>query len=500
VLATAGAYYAAQRQEKRYSATASLLFQTSQFSQELFGYAAVPANEDPTTEQATNVALVSEPIIAVDVAKTLHGLAPSTRVAHEVSVAAAGASDLVNVTATDPSPVFAARLADAYAAEVVNYAEATQRAQVDQAAGQLRSQISQLPARSPQYSVLETRLSELEALASLQTGNVQLAGQALTPGTPSSPHVLKDTALGLIGGLLIGLFAVLLAERVDARLRDIDETEQLLGLPILGVIPATRVLNRSRASHALAAGDAAEAFRQLRVQLHYFNVDREIRSLLVTSAGPGDGKSTVAWNLACAVAVLSPESSILLVDCDLRRPTIAEMAGEQAIPGLAEVLTRDDVTVSSALRTFELGAEDGRPPVDVRVLTAGATPPNPTELLESQKFRSLVENLQARFDLVILDAPPPLVVPDAIPLTRQVSGVLVVARVRHTKRAAAVALRDQLLRLGTPCLGLVVNGVASRQSPYSGYSAYSNGRAREQTLGPSAALASERDLGLRRSR
>jgi capsular exopolysaccharide synthesis family protein len=475
VIGAAAAYFVSHRQQKKYSATAAVLFQQDQLSQQLFGFGTV-TYEDPTTESATNVTLASQPVIAAHAAGALgHGLT-RTRVSSEISIAAAGASDVVDITATDPSPALAATIANTYVTQLVDYLQASAKAQVVEAAAQLQGQINKLRATSSSRSELlslETRLSELDVLAATQTGDIQIADPALVPTSPSSPHVKRSTALGLIAGLLVGVLAVFLAERMDRRLREPNEATEVFGLPILGMIPSSRSLSRSAATKALAPTAAAEPFRLLRAQLRYFNVDREIKSILVTSAAPGDGKTTVAWNLARTAASLAPNSSVLLVDADLRRSSVAAMTKLEAVPGLAETLTHG-LPFHEAVRRFDVEGLPGGRPAQLDILTAGAPAPNPSELLESQTLRRLVERLHSTYDLVILDTPPTAAVSDAIPLMTQVSGILVVVRLRNTRRDDATRLHQQLVSLGAPALGLVLNDISAATLRYKGYAGYSD--------------------------
>jgi capsular exopolysaccharide synthesis family protein len=468
IIAGVAAYLDARHDHKRYSATASLLFQQSEISEELFGFSPSVA-QDPTTQQATDLTLASEPILALDTAHAVgHGFTYKS-VKGAISVTAAGAGNVVNVTATTTSPALSAALANAYAQEVLNYERLAQRAQVQQAATQLQTQISQLPTGSIEAPALKTRLSQLQVLTSLVTGNVQLAGQALRPTGASSPSVKRDIALGVIAGFLVGLLAALLAERLDATLHDADETKELLQWPVLGTIPAIR---SRTVSTGVPPPALAESFRLLRVQLHYFNVDREIKSLLIASASTGDGKSTVAWHLACTAAELAPHSSVLLIDADLRRPRIAELSGEPRLPGLAEALTQR-VAHDAVVRTHLLPHNNlSSRPAQLSIITSGAVVPNPVELLESKAFERLLKDAQRDYDLVIVDSPPTSVVSDAIPLIRQVSGIVAVVRVGHTRRDAARALQEQLVQLHAPILGMVINDVHGGRHRYRQYAGY----------------------------
>jgi capsular exopolysaccharide synthesis family protein len=467
------AYGVSHSQQKQYSATASLLFQQNQLSQELFGFtSSTPV--DPTTQAATNITLVSQPGVAVAAARQL-GTTPAT-LGGTVAVAAAGASDVVNVVATDPSPTRAAKIANAYATAFIKYRQSSDRSQIVEAATQLQRQITRLesnqaasstPAGASNLRDLRTRLSQLEVLTSTQTGDVQLAQAALIPPAPSSPSPPKDAALGLIAGLLVGAAAIFVIERLDRTVRDSDEARRITRLPLLGVIPSSRALSRGRLSTAQGPSPELETFSLLRTQLQYFNVDREIRSVLISSAAPGDGKSTVALNLARAAAAAS-DSRVLLVDADLRRPAVAANAGVAQAPGLSELLTHnvaiEDVVQSSR---EDLQPQGGASKFDI--LTSGAIPPNPAQLLESRGLQTVLEELHARYDFVVIDAPPTSVVSDAIPLMSEVSGVVVVVRIGQTRRDGLRNLRDQLSSLDVNVLGFVANDMTLRSTPYRYY-------------------------------
>lgn len=474
VLGGVGAYLVSHSLRKQYTAVASLLFQQSQFSQDLFGFSASVV-QDPATQQATDISLSSEPVISLLTARTVG------RTYHDVqssiAVSAANEGNVINIAATSSSPEFAAKLANAYADAVIQYQEAAQRAQVQRAAGSLKHQISGLSPGSPQASTLSKRLTQLEALASLQTGNVQRAGQALVPAVPSSPSVSRDTALGVLLGLIVGFLGALGLERRDVTLAGIDEVGAVLPrLAVLGELP---VVPQGR--QEAIDGEFGEAFRLLRAQLRYFSVDGQLRSLLVTSAGPGDGKSTVAWNLAVTYALMAPDSSVLLIDSDLRRPRLNQMGDLRVGPGLCSVLS-DHVGLIDAVQSYTI--RDGST-ATLDVLTAGGTPPNPSQLLESAAFASLLVEAQRAYDLVVIDTSPVPIVSDAIPILGQVSGVLVVVRLRHTHRDGVRTLGEMLDQLDAPVLGVAINGVP--RTPRGYYRGYESAGYQGAVAGPGAA-------------
>jgi receptor protein-tyrosine kinase len=254
---------------------------------------------------------------------------------------------------------------------------------------------------------------------------------------------------------------------MDSRIHTPSELEELYELPLLGAVPSTSKLRRRPGASPLS--HEIEAFRFIRAHLQYFNVDRELRVLLVVSSSAGDGKTTVAQHVATVYAASGVRT--LLIEADLRRPTLAAALGADHSPGLADVLIGSS-TLDDAIQrlTYASDSDDAADPESLAVLVAGALPPNPTEMLESEKMKRLLGAARSEFDMVVVDTPPMCVVSDAYPLLRQADGVVVVASVDQTHRDVAKRLRDQLKDAGAPTLGVVANRVKSRSAEYgSGY-------------------------------
>lgn len=469
LLGAAGAYVAARAETKRYTAAASLLFAQQQLGQQVFGYATATPITDPSVVEATNVQLASSPRVINATASQLK--LSGAQVADDVQVVPAGSSQVVTIEATANRPGLAAELANVYATQVVNTRKAAQEQLVRQAEVQVRAQLNALRARSPgspQIAQVRSRLSQLQVLVALQTGDVQVADFAQPPRAPSSPSVHRDAALGLVGGLIIGLALVLLLDRMDRRIRDPADLAALYALPVLAEVPRSKTLSSGPGSVRPPVPDAAaaEAFRLLRARLRYFNVDRKLQTLLITSAISQEGKSTIAWQLAWTAAATAPDDPVLLIEADLRRPSFAQASGLAPAPGLSEALTQDR-DWRDAVQTIETRPGRGV----LHVLTAGAPPPNPTQLIESDKLRSLLADARDEYAFVVIDAPPSLIVSDALALVGQVDGVVVVGRLNHTDRDAATGLRSTLAELAAPVLGIIVNGVPPIADRY-GYGPY----------------------------
>ena len=275
-----------------------------------------------------------------------------------------------------------------------------------------------------------------------------LIESAVTPSTPVSPDWRRNLLAGLGAGLVIGLAIAFVRRALDNRVRHSDEVESLTGAGVLGVIPITSSLAGKAGDGDL--GIASEALRQLRTNLRFVNVDQPPRSIVVTSANPGEGKSTVSSALARLLAESGQPT--ILVDADLRRPAQAKLFERDGLVGLTQVLA-GDLPAASAL---EESGTDG-----LQLLLAGRIPPNPSELVGSQRMHRLIEELSQEHT-VIIDAPPLLPVTDAGLLTAASDGAILVLKVGKTyKEQVALAVR-MLGRVGGKMLGSVMNMAPER--------------------------------------
>ncbi|MCA1572807.1 MAG: CpsD/CapB family tyrosine-protein kinase [Chloroflexi bacterium] len=231
-------------------------------------------------------------------------------------------------------------------------------------------------------------------------------------------------------------------------------------------MPESRDLDRAKPlTSGVPAYIETESFNMIRANLRYFNVGRPVKSILITSAAPGEGKSTLAWNLAAAAAAAG--DLVLLIEADLRHPS--KLTGNEINPDLGlGALLAGNAELSTVLKRLPVAAARGAdgPPRHMDVVPAGAVPPNPGDLLEASSMARLIAIAEERYDLVVIDASPTAVVSDAIPLVKKVSGVLVVARLGRSTRTAVQQLRRQLENLDAPVLGVVVNSMTSPVAQY----------------------------------
>lgn len=276
--------------------------------------------------------------------------------------------------------------------------------------------------------------------------------RASIPDEPVVPKTARNLALGLLLGLLLGVGVALLRDLVDNTVKDRADLEQITGTGIVGTIP----LDKERRQRAAIAFDSdntpiSEAFRKLRTNLQFLAVDNPPRVIVVTSSMPSEGKSTTAINTALALA--EGDHSVVLVDGDMRRPTMAKYLDLVGHVGFSTVLS-GRATLDEALQKTRFPG--------LTVLTSGAIPPNPSELLGSQSARKLLAELRSRFDYVIVDSTPLLAVTDAAILAAGADGVLIMVRHSHTKREQLVHAVGALESVGAPLLGAVLTLVPTR--------------------------------------
>jgi len=468
-IATVAAVGVSLVQEKQYSASASLLFRNPGFAESLFGNSVTTPATDPTREAATNEKLVGLEIVAKRTSEHLDGLT-AEEISDMVSVSASGEADIVSVTATSSEPAQAKAVANIFAHQFIAFraqADKTKLLEAKQLAEEEYSRLSPEQQAGPRGEALSSGAEKLGILASLQTGNAELVQPAELPTSPSSPKPIRNGVLAAIIGLLLGSGLAFFFERLDRRLRDAEEARDAFGLPILATVPESKAImvsNQRTAALELPFMEN-EAFRMLRAQLRYFNTDREVQTVAVSSHAAGVGKSTVAWNLG---RVAASSSKTVIVEADLRNPTLASQHGLQSAPGLAELLTHQ-VGLDGAIQSKPLagsnGASSGAGRLDV--IVAGSHPPNPAELIETQTMSDILAELRKLYELVVIDTAPIGVVSDAIPLLRMADGVIVVARIGETTRETAIDMRNQLDRLDVPTLGVIANAVKlPRRSKY----------------------------------
>jgi tyrosine-protein kinase len=449
------AYLYSSTQTTEYSAGATLLFESE----------SEPGLSEATREAATIEALALLPEVAVKAAKELN--APLGEVLGKIEVGSANENaNLTTISASNESPERAAEIANAYANSFISFQRQSDRSKVQKKIAEVEAQIDHLAPseRSGAKGIaLGEQLTELEVEETLQTGNTSLVQEARPPSTPAKPKTKRNVIVGIIFGLVLGLGLAAAIERFDRRLRTVDDMEALFGLPIIARIPRSKAFQDTRIDEMLQVPEG-EAFRTLRTNLKYLNVNRELDSILIASAEPNDGKSTVARGLAGAMVEMGDD--VVLVEADLRKPSGFLPVGRSS-EGLSGVLT--GTPLDRAL--IEVPVMQGGSHGDrwLWVLPSGAIPPNPSELLESEKMVEVLEALGERFGTVVVDSPAVGVVSDALALVPRMSAVLAVGGIGKTSRDDAEAFIDQLRLTGHKPLGLIVTMTPTSRNKYAYY-------------------------------
>jgi len=417
VVAIAGSVLLTLREEKQYSATSALLLRPS-------------AAVEPQRTVETNLQLLSVPAIAHRTAEKLGDLTDG-EVSAAISASQQGDSDIIRIKATTTDPNRSAEIANLFAEEFISFREVAQRGK-------------------------------------LQTSQVQIVERATPEETPVSPKPVRNIVFGALIGLALGIGLALFLEQLDRRVKRQDDLPEVTGLPLITVVPKRKSFDRSRLGDGSLTPAEAEIFLMLRANLRYFNVRKDIRSVLVTSAQPGEGKTLISVGLALGAA-LSGER-VLLIEADMRDPSIATALGTGSTRGLSWVLSDPQADLADAVITVDARtiAETGGD-AKMDVLLAGTIPPNPTELIESKRMKDLLAKAEGEYDFVVVDSPPILLVADAIPLVSVVSGVLAVSGLGVSTRTSANDLAEQLERMDAPTLGLVANFAVGTGRSYEGY-------------------------------
>ena len=456
------------RQTPVYEATAQVLVEPTSTDP-----TQVPTPPDLVTEQQ----LVATPVVAQEAAKLLGQSRPQGDLLDGLSVEVVSTSRILKITYASTDAAFAAKAANAFGNGYIQYRRAQALKQIDAAIEDAQDRVASTqadltqveadiaaardPARKAtltaqrdtllaRLGVLQDQLDELQNSATLRQGGGQLVQTATTPTSPSSPDHLKTAAAALVVGLALGVGLAFLRERLDDTIRTHHELERRLGAPVLGTVPIVPSWRRREEEHLVTLEEpknpVSEAYRTLRTNLQFLASRRDLQSIVVTSSMAGEGKTVTASNLAVVMAQAGRR--VVLVSADLRRPRLHGFFGTSNSRGLSIVLS-DSVPIWQA--AFDPRVEN------LRIVPSGPIPPNPAELLQSERMEEVLKQLRESADVIIIDTPPVLAVADASILGANADGTLFVVDADTASRAATQQARDQLENAGANVIGGVFN-------------------------------------------
>ena len=316
------------------------------------------------------------------------------------------------------------------------------------------------------YTYLLQSYEQVRLVEAQSTSNIVQVEPATVPGSAIRPRTFVNTVVAALIGFLLAIGGILLIEALDDTLKSPDDITSQLGLPVLGIIPKHEINEGAPITVTHPRSPVTEAFRTLRTNIQYASVDRNIHTLLITSPSPAEGKSTIAVNISVVLA--QNGRSTVVLDADLRRPRVHKVLGIPNTRGLSNLFVLDQYQLDDYLQPSL--AEN------LRVLTAGDLPPNPSELLGSEKMQIILNSLKEIAEYSVIDSPPVMAVTDSAVLAPKVDGVLLVVKPGETQLAIARKTVEMLRRGDVHLLGVVLNEVNFRQSRYYYKGYYYSGR------------------------
>lgn len=467
-------------QNKEYDATSSLaLRDLSEDLTLLGGFASTPLT--PLQLASAHVPLVTRNSVAAEVKTRLASPLTLPQLRSRVDVHVDPNSNLVLISAHAGTGQQAAEIANAFARVDARRSTDLARARLVEQGKILRERLKTLDREkdASQRLVISQQLERIRSLSAVAQP-VRVNQLATVPSSPSSPKPARNTIAGLLFGIFLGIALAYGREALDQRLRDTTQVRKLLGLPIVGQVETSALGAGSpeRKGRRQISDADRESLRILRQNTKNLLLDRELRSVVVTSGMPQEGKSSVAAGIAAANAATGRRT--LLIECDLRRPVLATRLGLNGSPGLTDYLS-GDATPQEVLQQVSPDAAGAGPDSTghFTCITAGSVPMDPELMLASERFRKLLADVAQVYDLVVIDSTPILPVADALEILPQVDAILLCMRLRQTTRDQANATRSALHRLPPKPTGIVVTGVQLRgaQGYYQYYSTESAGRA-----------------------
>lgn len=478
----AGGYAYASSQTPMYEATATLLYQPQLDVTDPLSGTGGGTSLDQELQLQSAVTIIGGPELADRVSDELPREAEDVWYSVDATVSSSDAENstvgnVLSISATSSDPEVAAQVANLYAEQFRDYKLEKERDRIATAQQIIEQKLREFQTDAQQAStdfvILTERLRDLEILSATATGNFDLVIPATTPSAPYSPQPMRSAIMAAAIGVVLGAIYAFLREKLDTRLHSYREVSEIVNLPVVGripVIPPQALQKGPLVVVTEAEGRAAESLRALRGNIEFVSLGAENRVLMVVSAQKGEGKSLVIANLATTLALSGKK--VVLVDADLRRPRVHALFGAPNTKGVSSVIAGiakldESLQVMSPAGTVRvrMGGNGDRPKLGADnygdesllwLLTSGPIPPNPGEMVASQRFHDLITSLAAMsFDYVLIDSPAFMSVGDTTALARSVDGILVVVNMSKTRRPILEEARDSLDLLAAPRLGVV---------------------------------------------
>lgn len=484
IIVTVAAIGVSLLQTPQYRASVSLVYQKNNLDQALFG-SQIFSSPNHDREIQTGADLVLTEPIASAVATQLGSTLSPTELRRMVTVKPRSNSNYIAIQVVSTDAQEAADVANAFVEQFIAFRQQADRATVAAARELVKEELDALSfeeSSSAYGLMMKEKYESLRVLEAMQNGGFTIVERASVPDSPFSPQTKRNSVLGVIVGLVLGVGLAFLLHYLDRRIKDDKTLERELGTPVLAVVPSVtggRVRRKKGKRSSIPVGfrnhpSLIESFRTLRSSLQYFDVDSKTHIYLVTSGLPGEGKTTTVINLALSLAVSGKR--VIVVEADMRRPMLQDYLKLNPGPGLSTALARSDeapnplqlVRVGDLLSEKDAAKGKGKSlERNLYVLPSGPIPPNPAELLASKRMEQLIEELSEMADYVIIDTPPLLLVSDALVLGQHINGAIMTARLYETTRDEMQEVRNTFARTGIRLLGAVAVGAKRNPAYYS---------------------------------
>lgn len=470
------AYLVSAQQPKVYQGTSEVYLNSQDLGSVLTGVPATTTYTDPVRYGETQAALARVPAVTRSaIARAGVQMNPSELIGHSY-VSPKGNTDLLAFAVRDGDPDIAARLSAAYAAAFKTYKHRIETASFEQARKELQRRLAELrragASDTTTYRELIKKSQDLRTLEFLQSPTTVV--KAAAGAGQIEPNPTRNAVFGAVLGLLLGIGAALALNALDRRIRDAEEVEAELRAPLLARLPRPRRRGESLLIVDRAADEVTESVGRLRTNFDFANSEVQAKVVMVTSAGAREGKSTTVANLAVALARTGRH--VILVDLDLRRPSLGHLFGLANRAGVTDIATGAidldgalNAVVHAPARSWPPAAHESEPGSGLlEVLTSGRTRVDPSDFVETPALAELLRLLRTRADIVLVDSPPVLAAGDAVALTAKVDAVVLVHRLGTLTHPTAREVARILDRSPAPTLGFIATG-SPHVEGYYGY-------------------------------
>lgn len=441
----------------------------------------------PDRDMQNAAELVKSPEVVDAVYKKLGDEVGGQDLLSMINVSLVDKTDIMRITATSTDPQIAADVAGAFSTEYISWRQKSDQQVLENARTPIEEQLRSIPPEeqeSTTYKVLADKAESLKLIQAMQTGNLEIVKPATLSGTPVARNPFMTGFAALFSSLIVGIGLVFTVEKFDTKVRDSTEITRRIEKPILASVPRIPSGNGNLVTLDNPSGASSEAYRLLKTNLSYIEPDREIKTIMVTSPEPGEGKSTTISNLAITLARAGQR--VIILEGDLRRPMLSQYLGLDNSVGLTNVISganslRETLQIIEAQQIAITGAARSSPNENdtffatmngvkpIYCATAGPIPPNPGELAASDRMGALIAEARNYADFVLLDAPPLGVVGDAASMASKVDGVVFIIRLDRTSKKSIDTMERFIESVPCNVLGFVITNSGSSYAYESGY-------------------------------